>query len=368
MVKYTGIDKPLVIVILVMLLFGLIMVYSSTMILAKDKFDDSFFYLKKQLMWIGVGAAVFLAIVLLKYPVYLNRNFVLITMFMVTVGLVMVFFFGKINGSYRWIRLFGSSIQPSEFAKISVVMYLSLILGIEKNDVNDLKKMAVLLIPVGIIQILILREPDYGSFFLILTVTGIVLFIAGMKIRYFVTAFMFLVPFTYLIIKLNPNRLNRVLAFLEPEKYGKTFGFQALQSIYAVGSGGIFGQGLGKSTQKLFFLPYAYTDFIYAIIGEEVGMLGSVGLLVLFILFLLRGIRIAKDSGSRHAYLLVTGLSFMVAVQALVNISVTLGIFPTKGMPLPFISLGGSSMLASMIIAGIILNVSRHRKTVLIND
>jgi cell division protein FtsW len=162
--------------------------------------------------------------------------------------------------------------------------------------------------------------------------------------------------------------MTRILAFLNPEKYISTYNFQALQSLYAVGSGGIFGQGLGKSTQKLYFLPYAYTDFIYSIIGEEIGMIGSLLVVALFFIFLCRGLRIAKHSGNRHTYLMVIGMTFLIVCQALMNISVTIGIFPTKGIPLPFISMGGSSLISTLIMTGIIINVSRHRKTVLLND
>ncbi|MCP5049344.1 MAG: FtsW/RodA/SpoVE family cell cycle protein, partial [bacterium] len=168
--------------------------------------------------------------------------------------------------------------------------------------------------------------------------------------------FLFMVPVFYMIIKMNPEKLNRIMAFLNPEAYVSTYGFQALQSVYAVGSGGIFGKGLGKSTQKLYFLPYAYSDFIYAIVGEEVGMVGALAVIALFVIFLVRGINVARGSGNRQTYLLVTGLTFLIVIQAMINISVTIGIFPTKGIPLPFISNGGTSMVASLIIVGIILN------------
>jgi cell division protein FtsW len=218
------------------------------------------------------------------------------------------------------------------------------------------------------VELLILKEPDLGNFFLVLAISMIMLFVAGLKIRYFLCSFFFLGLVLYWFIKLNPEKLNRILAFLKPEDYVSTYSFQALQSVYAVGSGGIFGKGLGNSTQKLFFLPYAYSDFIYAIVGEEVGLLGALIVIALFLIFLIRGIKIAKYSGNRHTYLLVIGLSFLIVIQAMINISVSISIFPTKGLPLPFISNGGSSLIASLIITGIILNVSRLRKTVLIND
>jgi cell division protein FtsW len=194
------------------------------------------------------------------------------------------------------------------------------------------------------------------------------LFIAGFKIRYLFMVFVFFSSLIYVIMKINPERFNRILAFFNPEEYTSTYSFQAMQSLYAIGSGGIFGQGLGKSTQKLFFLPYAYTDFIYSIIGEEMGLIGSVFILGLFFIFLIRGLAIARHSGSTHAYLLVVGLTLLIVFQALMNISVTLSILPTKGIPLPFISIGGSSLIATLLISGIIVNVSRHRKTVFMND
>jgi cell division protein FtsW len=247
-------------------------------------------------------------------------------------------------------------------------MYLSYLFGRKNHDVNNLKKVGVLLIPVFIIELLILKEPDYGNFFLILVVTLSLLFVAGLKLRYFFLVFLILASLAFVSLKMNPERMNRVLAFLQPQEYASTYSFQSLQSIYAVGSGGIFGQGLGKSTQKLFFLPYAYTDFIYSIVGEEVGLIGAFLVLFLFFVFLYRGILIAKQSGNVHTYLLVIGLTFLIVTQALMNISVALGILPTKGIPLPFVSIGGSSLLASLIIAGVVVNVSKHRKTVFLND
>lgn len=368
MVKNIGVDKWLIIIMVFLLLSGLIMVYSSTMILAKERYDDSFYFLKRQLLWMIAGLIIFIFISLLKYPYYLNQKVIFLAIALSIAGLVLVFFSAKINYTYRWIRWGGLSIQPSEFAKISVVFYLSYLLGKKNIDVNNLKKLAVLMLPVVIIELLILKEPDYGNFFLILMISLFMLFIAGFKIRYLFMVFVFFSSLIYVIMKINPERFNRILAFLNPEEYVSTYSFQAMQSLYAIGSGGIFGQGLGKSTQKLFFLPYAYTDFIFSIIGEEMGLIGSVLILGLFFAFLIRGITIAKHSGNTHAYLLVVGLTFLIVSQALMNISVTLGILPTKGIPLPFISIGGSSMIASLLIAGIIVNVSRHRKTVFIND
>ena len=368
MVKNIGFDKILLVTMICLILFGLIMIYSSTMILAKENHGDSFYFLKRQLLFMGVGLLLFTIIATLRHPLYLNQQFVFLVLIFCVIGLVMVFFTGKINNSYRWIRVFGFSIQPSEFAKIGVVMYLSYMFGKKNPDVNNLKTLAITMIPIFVVELLILKEPDYGSFFLILFISMVLLFMAGLKVWYIVVATIAFIPMGYLLLVINPMRMNRIMAFLNPEKYGDSLNFQVIQSLNAIGSGGIFGQGLGNSTQKLYFLPYAYSDFIFAIIGEEVGLIGALFIIILFWIYLRQGLIIGKQSGSRHTYLLVASLTFMLVFQAMMNISVTLGIFPTKGIPLPFISLGGSSLIASFIVTGIIVNVSRHRKTVLLND
>ncbi len=368
MVKNIGIDKILIVVIIFLTLFGLIMVHSSTSILAKERFGDSLHYFKKQMIWLILGSIMFAFLASLKKPFYLERNFVFLAMFISVAGLLAVFLTGKINNSFRWIKIGDFSIQPSEFAKIAVVLYLSFMLSKDKNDVNDLKKLSLILIPVIIVELLILREPDLGTFALILLISVVILFVAGLKFRYLFASVVFMLPSFILILKFNPDKMTRIFAFLNPEAYSSTYGFQGLQSIYAIGSGGIFGQGLGNSVQKLYFLPYAYSDFIFAVIGEEAGLIGSVLVVALFCLFLIRGLNIAKLSGNRYTYLFVTGLTFLIVFQAMINISVTIGIFPTKGIPLPFISNGGSSLISSLLIGGLILNISRHRKTVLLND
>ncbi len=368
MVKNFKIDKVLIVVTVLLCLVGLIMVYSTTMIKAKDEYGDSLLFLKKHLLWLGIGFTIFTIICLLKSPLYLQPKLVILGIVISIAALVLVFFSGKVNNSFRWIRFAGLSVQPSEFVKIAVVLYLAYILGRRNIDLNNIRKLLMHLMPIFIIALLILKEPDVGNFLLILFMLVLILFVAGLRIRYFLAASLFLVPLLLLIVKMNPEKVKRLLAFLDPEAYFSTYGFQTMQSIYAIGSGGIFGQGLGNSTQKLYFLPYAYSDFIFSIIGEELGLLGALTLVGLFFVFLLRGLNTAKLSGTRQTYLLVVGLTFLVVIQAMVNMSVALGIFPTKGIPLPFISSGGSSLISNLIIAGIIVNVSRHRKMVLVND
>jgi len=368
MVKDASIDRPLLVVALLLVALGLLMVYSSTMIVAKQNYGDSYFFFKKQLVWLVIGLVVFFSLIFLRTPIYLNQKLILAFVWLTVLGLFLTFLGDKINNTYRWIRFAGLSVQPSEFAKIAVVLYLAFMLGKKVELISGFKNLLVVLLPVLVIEGLIIKEPDFGNFILIAIITLVMLFVSGLAIRYFLILAAALLPVLYILIRFNPERMNRVLSFLNPESFATTSGFQAIQSLYAIGSGGVFGQGIGNSTQKLFFLPYAYTDFIFAIVAEELGLIGAVLLIGLFTIFFFRGIVIARHSDNPHTYLLVIGLTMLVVLQALINISVTIGIFPTKGIPLPFISSGGTSLLCSLIVTAIILNVSRQRKVVFTND
>jgi cell division protein FtsW len=368
MVKSAGIDRTLMIVTLALIVIGMLMIYSSTMIIAKEKHEDSFFFLKRQGLWLILSVAAAAVIIFMKEPLYLNPRYLMPALGLVIVSLCAVFFFAKLNNTNRWLHFAGFSLQPSELAKIAAVIYLAVMLTRKEVDINQPKTLLFLLLPVGVIEVLILKEPDFGNFFLILLMTLILLFIAGLKLRYFALFLLLLVPSIYVLVKIDPLRLNRVTSFLNPDAHAATYSFQALQSVYAVGAGGVFGRGIGNSTQKLFFLPYSYTDFIFAIIGEELGLIGTFFVLMLYTLFLFRGIQISRHSDNPTVYTLVIGLTLLIILQALINISVTIGIFPTKGIPLPFISAGGTSLFASMITTAIILNISRLRKGVFLND
>lgn len=365
MVKNAGTDKIMLAVCLLLMLIGLLMTYSSTMIVAKENYGDSLFFLKRQVVWLILALVVLVSATYFEHPFYLNKAVVRLFLLMSIAGLVAVFFFPPINQSYRWIKIFGLSFQPSEMAKIGLVLYLSQILSRKGFDINNSKTLLLSLLPVLLMIVLILKEPDFGTVLLIVAVSAVMLFVAGLKLRFFVFFFVSFIPVFAVLVKNDPLRFSRILSFLNPEAYISSHGFQAAQSLYAIGSGGLFGQGIGSSTQKLFFLPYAYSDFIFAILAEEAGFLGAIILLSLFITFFFRGLYIAKRTDNGQAYLLVLGLTFLVFIQALTNISVNIGIFPTKGLPLPFISTGGSSLLGVALISGIILNVSRQRKVVL---
>jgi cell division protein FtsW len=326
MVKHGGMDRTLLMVSLLLIAIGFLMIFSITPVIAREKFGDSFLFLKKQLLWLGLGLIVFAALILVKKPFYLNQRLVMTAMALAFTGLTLVFFFEKVNSTSRWIRLAGFSLQPSEFAKIALVLYLALMLSRRENDVNNLKTLGLLLLPVAFMEGLILKEPDFGSFVLIGIITLVMLFVAGVRLKYFAILFVLLIPLFYLLIQADPMRRERIRSFLNPEVYATGQGFQALQSTYAIGSGGLFGQGIGNSTQKLFYLPYAYSDFVYAIIAEELGFFGALAVIALFVLYFLRGMIIAKQSENPHTHLLVTGLVCLIAIQSMINISVAVGL------------------------------------------
>ncbi|MCX6553754.1 MAG: putative lipid II flippase FtsW [Candidatus Aminicenantes bacterium] len=368
MVKKGGIDRTLLMVSLLLIAIGFLMIFSTTPVLAREKFGDSFHFFKKQLVWLALGLLIFTVMTLSKAPFYLNQRLIMAVMALAFTGLSLVFFFQKINNTSRWIRFAGFSVQPSEFAKIILVLYLAMMLSRKDGDVNNVKNLGLILLPVAFMEGLILKEPDFGNFVLISIITLVMLFVAGVRLKFFVIFFALLIPLILLLIRVDPIRRDRIKSFFNPEIYASGQGFQALQSTYAIGSGGLFGQGIGNSTQKLFYLPYAYSDFIYAIIAEELGFFGALAVIALFVVYFLRGMVIARQSDNPHTYLLVTGLVFLIALQSMINISVAVGLFPTKGIPLPFISSGGTSLLSSLMITGIILNVSRQRKVVFGHD
>ncbi len=368
MVKPSGIDRTLLTVSLLLIAIGFLMIFSTTPVIAREKYGDSLHFLNRQLLFLALGLLVFALLVFYRSPFYLNPRLVMAAMALAFTGLSLVFFFEKVNNTSRWIRVGGLSLQPSEFAKIALVLYLAMMLSRKETDVNNLKSLGLLLLPVAFMQGLILKEPDFGSFMLIGVITAVMLFVAGLRLKYFAAGFLLLLPLLALLIHGSPMRQDRIRSYLNPESYATTHGFQATQSTYAIGSGGLFGQGIGNSTQKLFYLPYAYSDFIFAIIAEELGFFGALAVIALFMLYYLRGMVIARQADDPHTYLLVTGLVVLIVFQAMMNVSVAVGLFPTKGIPLPFISSGGTSLLGSLIITGIILNVSRQRKVVFTHD
>ena len=354
-------DRILFIVTLVLVSFGVAMVFSSSAIVAKEKFGDPNYFSFKQLIFATLGLAVMFVVMKVDYHTYRHPAVVFSVLAVVVALLVVVFFLAAAANTHRWIQLAGFSVQPSELAKLSLIFFLSYFLEKRKGNVNDLK---FTLIPIGLIVAvlagLIVLQPDLGTAVSLLLISAVLLFVAGLDLRWIAAAVIFAVPTFYLLVFRVRYRRERILAFLNPWEEPLGRGYQIIQSILSVASGGILGLGFMEGKQKLFYLPEAHTDFIFAVVGEEAGMIGTCAILILFSIFLWRGLRTSMRAPDLFGFYLALGITMMVCVQAFINMSMVLGLLPTKGIPLPFLSYGGSSFVVMLAAVGILLNVSQQ--------
>jgi len=357
------VDKMLLAIVLGITLFGAVMVYSASAILAEKNYGSQFYFLGRQGMWALVGLAAMAAAICIDYRHY-KRPVVVFSLLGITlVLLVAVLLLPKVNETHRWIR-YGRylSLQPSEIAKLALVAFLGFFLEKRVRDIENYKRtFAKAAIVAGAFIGLVALEPDLGTSLALGLVFVTMMYQAGTPGRYFLTLAVPVVPVITFML-LVPWRFKRLLAFLDPWKYQTTWGFQPVQSMIAIGSGGPGGVGFAQGRQKLFYLPAPHTDFIFAVIGEELGLIGASTLVLLFGLLAWRGFRAARYAPDLFGQLLAVGLTTMIIAQAFFNISVTLSLVPTKGIPLPFVSAGGSSLAISLFAAGVLLNVSKHGK------
>lgn len=351
-------DPMLFTAVLMLTALGVVMVYSSSAIFAQLKFSDSRHFLVRNLMWVTMGLCAMAVTMRLDYRVY--RRFAYPMLGTAFLLLLSVLFIGaRRNGAQRWFSVGGLSFQPAELAKLALVVYLSHSLA---KKADKVKRFGVGFLPhlfvCGVFMLLLLKQPDLGTAVIMGGVTLILLFVAGTNLSYLLLALLAAMPILYHKIVDTPWRLRRILAYLDPWQFRGNYGYQMAASLIAVGSGGLLGQGLGDSKQKL-FLPEAYTDYILAILGEELGFAGILLVLALFGLFLMAGYRAAWRARDPFGFYLACGITTMLALQAVVNAGVVLGVLPTKGLPLPFVSFGGSTLVIDLAAAGIVLNVSR---------
>jgi cell division protein FtsW len=356
-------DPLLFISVLMLTALGVVMVYSSSAIFAQMRFHDSRHFLTRNFVWVTLGLVAMAVTMRLDYRLY--RRLAYPVLGAAFVMLLAVLFVGaRRNGAQRWFSLGGLSFQPAELAKLALVIYLSHSLA---KKADKVKHFAVGFMPhlvvCGVFMVLLLKQPDLGTAVIMGGVTLILLFVAGANLSYLLLALLAALPVLYHKIVDTPWRLRRILAYLDPWQFRGNYGYQIAASLIAVGSGGTFGQGLGDSKQKL-FLPEAYTDYILAIIGEELGFVGIIFVLLLFTLFMVAGYRAALRARDAFGYYLACGITTMLALQAVVNAGVVLGVLPTKGLPLPFVSFGGSTLVIDLAAAGIVLNVSRGEPAV----
>ncbi|MGD9628324.1 MAG: putative lipid II flippase FtsW [Pyrinomonadaceae bacterium] len=344
-------------------LFGAMMVYSaSAMIAVRETAGASqFTYFYKQFGFTLAGLIVMFTASRVDYR-RLNQPIAVYALFALTiVMLVAVFAFPEINGARRWIRMGPFSIQPSEIAKIALPVFLAYFLTRNQDRVGEIKSTVIpclgaLILMGGLIFI----EPDLGTTIVLCAIFASVYFAAGAKLLHIATVAAAMVVMALAAVLMAPWRVERLMAFLDPFAHSDDAGYQVVQSLYAIGSGGIFGEGFAKGQQKLFYLPYPYSDFIFSVVGEELGLVGTLAVVIAFGLLLWRGARAAVKSPDRFGMLLGVGLITGIIVQALFNISVVTSLLPAKGIPLPFISYGGSSVLVTMAAVGILLNISRQ--------
>jgi len=355
-------DYFLFLVVLALVGLGIVMVYSASAILATDRFRDPYFFLKKQFFWAVLGFACLWGAMRVDYRRLERLVVPLLVISLVLLLLVLVPPFGQqINGTRRWLRGGPLSFQPVELAKFSLVLYLAAFLSRRQALMPSFSQgLLPPLLVAGLMAGLTILQPDLGNSLALIILTLALAYLAGARVAHMLAIAGAALPAVGLLIALRPYRWRRMLAFVNPWDDPQGSGFQIIQSFLALGSGGWFGLGLGESKQKLFYLPEPYTDFIFAIIGEELGLLGATVIVGLFAVLIWRGLRIGLRAPDAFGGYLALGLTVMLATQTLVNLGVVTGTLPTKGLPLPFVSFGGSALLMTMFSTGVLLNISQH--------
>jgi cell division protein FtsW len=357
-------DRVLFLTTILLVAVSIVMVYSASAVMADDKLGQPYFYLIKQLLWAVLGIALLALVMRIDYRAYREPVFIWSSLVVVTVALVAVLFGPAVNNARRWFSVGGLGIQPSELAKLVAIIFIAALLERRMHRINEIRyALAPISIVVGMLVGLILLEPDFGTAMSLALIAAVMVFAAGLNYAYVVGAALATLPLIAVLVMGSAYRRKRMMAFLNPWDDPLGDGFQIIQSLIAVGTGGMTGRGIMNGVQKLFYLPEAHTDFIYAVISEELGLLGATCVLACFCVITWRGVRIALRAPDAFGAFVALGLTTMVAVQAFVNMSVVLGLMPTKGIPLPFISAGGSSLLINLVGMGVLLNVSQHVTT-----
>jgi cell division protein FtsW len=345
---------------LLCLAFGLVMLYSTSAPYAQKAFGDGHHYLKRQCLWIGLGVAALL--VAMRCDVHLLRKasgpllLVSIALLAVTLRSGVV-----VNGARRWLAAGPFRFQPSEAAKLALILFLAHRLAWDQRRVKTfVRGFLVPMTATAVVALLVFAEPDFGTSALVAAVAFMMMFVAGTRLIYLLPTVLGGVAAFAVAIMRDPERMGRMLAFLDLEAYGQTAGYQVKQAILAFGSGGTTGVGLGASGQKMFYLPEAHTDFIFPIIGEELGLIATVTLVVAFTILFVAAFWLSLRSGDLYLGLLGMGIALLIGLQAFINMGVVTGILPTKGLPLPFISFGGSNLVVNLAAVGILINIYRH--------
>jgi len=355
------IDKWLFSATIGLALFGVVMVYSASAVIAQQENHSQFHYVLKQTLWTSIGFFAMFIAMRFDYQ-NLNRRWIVYGSLILTILLlVAVFGFSPVNGARRWIKLRGFSIQPSEIAKLVLALFLARFLQQRAGDESSFwRTFLPCLIVLGVIAGLVAKEPDLGTALMLAIIGFTICFAAGLRPRHLVYAVVPALLYVGKMLIFTPFRMKRLSAFIDPWADSQGTGYQVVQSLIAVGSGGSHGLGFAQGKQKLLFLPFAHSDFIFAVVGEELGLVGALIIVFVFAIFLWRGMRAALHAPDRFGMLLGIGIVVSIVAQALLNMSVVLALLPTKGIPLPFISYGGSSIVPTLAGVGILLNISQY--------
>src|SRR5215468_6497473 len=361
MAKRVSVDRWLFAVTALLVFVGLVMVFSASAVMAKERFGSPYTFVLKQLSWAVAGILAMLITMKIDYRRYKHPGVVFSLLAVTTLLLLGFFLLDRSHHTHRWIRFSGFSFEPSELAKPALILFLAFFLEGRTRTIEDGKNTLLpAVIPTFVFLVLIVAQPDLGTAIACAGITAAILFVAGMQLRYFGYAFAAsIVPLYFLLFHVAYRR-NRMLAFLDPYADPRGSGFHIIQSLIAVSTGGLTGMGLMEGKQKLFYLPEPHTDFIFAVTAEELGLVGSVIVVLLFAVFLWRGIRTAIRTRDLFGRFLAVGITSMIILQAFINVSVVLGLMPTKGIPLPFVSYGGSSLFVMLGCVGVLLNISKQ--------
>ena len=339
---------------------GILMVYSNSAILAERDYGDANFFLRKHLLFAALGIGLMFVFSRMRYYALRKLAYPALAVSAIALGLVLVPGIGiKSGGARRWLDLALFSFQPAEFAKIAIVLYMAHSLTKKEEKIKTFRVgFFPHIIVTSMLVLLVLAQPDFGSAVAMATLVFLILFVAGARITYIITCILCLLPVLWYLIMSADYRRQRIAAFLDPWEHASSSGFQVIQSFYAFGVGGLTGRGLGDGRQKLFYLPEAHTDFILSAIGEELGFVGVMGIVVLFFILVTLGFRVAFRTAEPFGAFLAAGITAFLGLQATINMAVVLGLLPTKGLTLPFISYGGTSLVASLIGVGILTGVA----------
>ncbi|MEW5921831.1 MAG: putative lipid II flippase FtsW [Bacillota bacterium] len=357
-------DSTILFCVLILAGFGLVMVFSASYISSLETRNDAFFFLRRQAFWVVLGLLGMLLAANFSYwkwrrlvPLMLILNFVLLAaVYIPGLGI-------ELNEATRWIGVGGFTLQPSEFSKLALVIFTAFFLSKKSTDINNFWQSSFIpLVAMGATFLLILAQPDLGTAIALALVTAIVIFVAGIPLGQLFVLGALSCPLVLYLAVSEPYRMRRIFSFIDPWADPLYSGYHIIQSLYALGPGGLFGVGLGRSRQKLYYLPEPQNDFIFAIIGEELGFLGALTVMLLFFILIWRGLKISITAPDAFGSLLAAGVTSIVAVQALINIGVVTGSIPVTGINLPFISAGGSSLFFTMFAMGILMNISRYSR------